>query len=252
MSQKPDVIKEVLARFLEKPTREDFRELVKNQYGEFSHLDFKSEWIDLKKLSKHILGFGNSGGGVILFGISEKADKSLYCTGLKDFLDKSQFDNSIRKFLPHDLIKLCFIQDFSFDDSEYGTLKGKKFQVLIISNEPRQIPFLSEKDGSDIRKTAIYVRRMGSTEEASYEELQELLKRRIETEGPARQATKLFQDLEELEVLYNYIYKNRDIFFAQRLMSAFPSPIKEDFSTFLVRIIKFKKRNIESQIGYDD
>ena len=60
---------EVFTEFFEQPTRSRLRELLKNNLGEFNHLDFKEQWLPKEargKLARDILGFANSGGGVMV------------------------------------------------------------------------------------------------------------------------------------------------------------------------------------------
>ena len=55
MSISPQLhIREEFFRFLEAPTRENFRELLRGHLGEFDFLDFKENWPEKSKLAKHI------------------------------------------------------------------------------------------------------------------------------------------------------------------------------------------------------
>ena len=50
--------------FFKEPTRESFRQLLQNNYGELDNFEFKKEWINKGKLSKTILAMGNSEGSI--------------------------------------------------------------------------------------------------------------------------------------------------------------------------------------------
>jgi len=78
--------KEEFARFCENPDRTKFRELLKQNTGEYNHIDFKENWLEIPKLAKHILGFGNSEGGVLIIGIKEEDSDSIIMS--IDKLDK--------------------------------------------------------------------------------------------------------------------------------------------------------------------
>jgi hypothetical protein len=54
--------KEEIARFLESPSREGLRNILKNHVGELSDLDFKENLPEPTKLAKHILAMANTWG----------------------------------------------------------------------------------------------------------------------------------------------------------------------------------------------
>jgi predicted HTH transcriptional regulator len=172
-------IKEAYAEFFENPDRIKFRDLIKENTGEYNYLDFKEIWIEDGKLAKHILGMANNEGGVIVFGVEEKTDRTLKSIGLSSLEDKTKVSQKLRKFIPE---KLMFdIHNFDYAGSEYGPIENMKFQVLIVEYTPDYIPFTSISDGSDIQKNHIYYRNVVNTEDATYEQLQDIINRRIET-----------------------------------------------------------------------
>ena len=73
----PDTYKEEFAKFCEGPDRSKFRELLKQNTGEYAYIDFKEKWLEVPKFAKHILGFANSGGGVLVIGVREENTGSL-------------------------------------------------------------------------------------------------------------------------------------------------------------------------------
>jgi len=121
---------EAFAQFFEKPTREKLRELVKQNTGETDYLDFKAEWPDLVKVSKHILALANSGGGVIAIGLNQTDEGDIEATGLAEFKDKVDVAKTTKKYIPANVH--YEVLDFSYTDSEYPSLKGKMFQVARI------------------------------------------------------------------------------------------------------------------------
>jgi len=202
-------IHETYARFFEKPSRESLRELLKGHLGEHRHCDFKESWPENGSLSKHLLGLANVGGGCLVFGVQENEDRTTTAVGLDSLKDKADVFNGIKYYLPESLMSRIEIADFSFDASEYPQIIGKEFQVLFVDGIPAQIPYVARKSGTGLREGAIYTRREGVTEEASFEEINRLIADRIARELPSTQARHLLEHLEELKILYGEIQEIR-------------------------------------------
>lgn len=181
ISQSPNTsFKEAIARFAENPTREGLRENLQSHLGENTNFDFKLTWESFPKTVKHILGFANSEGGCIIYGVSQKDDGTYEPVGLDKIVDNAVITRGVEKYLPN---KLPFkIYDFSYLESEYPKINNKKFQVLIIEDTPKRLPFISmSENDKEIRKNAIYVRKGSETREASYDDFQEIINRIVET-----------------------------------------------------------------------
>jgi hypothetical protein len=245
-------IYEEFARFFEKPTRDGFRELVRTNLGERDELDFKMDWPALSKVGRHVLGLANSGGGVLVFGIKQEDDNSLSPVGLPALRDKTEVHEGIRDYLPSGI--RWQVLDFHFTESEYGPIKGKKFQVLLVEDDPEHLPFIADADGDDIRRGAIYVRDGVATREASYDELQALINRRIETGHSTSRELAIKKHLDELEVLYGSIgryggYALGSLGSEEKMMEMLfkknPAYPREDFDFFVARMIHQKKSLIE-------
>lgn len=244
-------IHEEFARFFEKPTREGFRELVRTHFGEWDELDFKMDWPAFSKIGRHFLGFANSGGGALVFGIKQEADNSLSPVGLPTLRDKTDVHAGVQDYLPSSV--RWEMLDFHFTESEYGPIKGKKFQVLLVEDDPEHLPFIAEADGDDIRRGAIYVRDGVATREASYEELQALINRRLETGHSTSRELAIKRHMDELEVLYGSIGRFAGYALGlvadDKLMETFfkknPAYPSEDFDHFVARMIREKKSLIE-------
>lgn len=241
-------LKEEFAKFLEEPSREKFRDFLKNNLGELENYDFKETWIDWTKLARHILALSNSQGGCIILGVKQKEDGTLEPIGLQELKDKSEIKKGIAKFIPE---KLDYeIVDFSYPESEYEKIKGMKFQVVIVEDNPNYIPFICLSDGTNIRKGAIYIRNKTDSEEASYEKLQDIINRRIETSYSSKSENELEKNLAHLKVLYTMIpeYCNRFSVITPTIIRSVKNPRypEESFEDFILKMIELKKRIIES------
>lgn len=265
MSLKKKSLHEESAKFFENPTREGFRELLKNNFGELTNLEFKREWPTFPKVARHILGITNVGGGAIVVGVAELPDNTLEPIGLTTLVDKAEIEKGINKFLPEHLRSNLSILDFSYDASEYGKLVGKRFQVILIEDDPKYLPFVALASSDGIRETAIYVRRGTSTVEANHEELQRIINRRVDTGHSSQVEMDLETHIEQLNILFKHIEKHRilvknsilypmgenlvrnSLLYARETVNNKQYP-KEDFESFIVRMIEKKKKRIEAEL----
>ena len=202
----------------------------------------------------------------MVIGVRQEKDKSLESIGLKTLTDKTDVLNGIQKFLPDLLFSTLSnsILDFPFEESEYPAIKGKKFQVLFVEDDPKHIPFIPTADGEGIRKPRIYVRRGSATGEANHEELQRIINRRLETGYSSQREIDLTTHLRQLQALYRNIteYHYPHAITTQAITSML-SPLKgepklnpaypeEAYEDFVARMIKKKKRLIEVVLNVQD
>lgn len=239
-------LKEHFASFLEDPTRSGLREILQNHFGETQFLDFKVTWETPSKTAKHILGLANSRGGVIIIGVSQRADNSFDLIGLAKLADKAEVTKAIQKYLP---TKVTFeVLDFYYEESDYAKLKGKRFQILLVHDTPKYLPFISTAEGDGIRKNIIYIRRQGETAEANYDELQEVINRRIETQYSSKAEQQLEKALGELKILYNsiprYLDGNEVEYEESLYLLNNPQYPKESCERFIRKLIQRKKQQI--------
>ena len=251
--------KEEFAKFCETPDRTKFRELIKQNTGEYNHIDFKEKWIEIPVIAKHILGFANSEGGVLVFGIKEEATGSLIVQGIDKFEDKTEIKSKLQKYLPTEL--QYEIHNFEYNnDAEWGQIKNKKFQVLIVENTPQYIPFLSmSSSGEILYKNRIYYRGKTNTEEATYEELKKIINRRLDTTLSTTVEDEFKEHLTQLRMIYSFIdrYLTRAPFWMTNISALAilgstrednPKYPKEDFEEFIIKMIQRKKDIIEGLI----
>lgn len=259
----PKGIREEFAKFYEDPSRLKFRDLIRDNLGEFSYLDFKGDWPILSKVARHILGLANSDGGCIVVGVAEKEDKTLEATGIENLKDKADIYKGIQNFLPNILSDRVTVLDFVYEDSEYSKIVGKKFQVILVETDLKHLPFISVASGEGIQKNKIYVRRDTSTEEANYQELQNIINKRLETGYSSRNEIDLRTHIEELEILYGLLKSSYVIptgLLSSQLRAwgstlqdvanqykSVPNPHypAESYEGFIARIIEKKKKRIE-------
>ena len=261
----PKQLKDIVYNLLQEPTLEKFREFLHGQTGEHNSIDFKKEWITGDSLAKLMLSLANSQGGIVVFGIDEKEDKSIDICGLGSIKDDAEISNDIKKYISSDLKYV--IHNFSYDASEYQALIGKHFQMLIVDDTPEHIPFLAKRESSSLKQNMIYVRRGTSCEIADQEELQGILNRRLNYMHPLNgEPLNLTEHLSQLQVLYkniekehvyysydsiteslNAIVKNISGCIGQRKKIVEPNPLypDESFEEFVSRMIVEKKKKIE-------
>lgn len=264
-------IKDVFYReLIEEPSIEKFREFVKNNCGEFDNIDFKEKWIEKGKLSKLLLALANSQGGIIVFGLKEENDHSIIPTGLTKLKDKADINSNVAKYLPPELDYQVF--DFSFESSEYEKLNNKKFQMVVVSNTPERLPFISLAESDEIEKNIIYVRRGTKCEKATKADIDHILELRIATIYSGSSDMTLDEHLNQLKTLYNELPKKINVLvkkgepselskkltsITQGAAKAFwksvdeyeeqdnPNYPNESYEAFVLRMVNAKKLRIE-------
>jgi hypothetical protein len=250
--QKDKPWKEQLDSFLKEPTRLNLRQLIQIEAVEDNDLEFKRELLDYDVLAKHILAMANKNGGAIVFGVEEVKPNQFSSCGLSKGIDITDFDKKLSSYIP---VKLEFntIPHYFIDD-EHSGFKDKFFLVIIINNNPKYSPFIALKEGEKLRKDIIYIRRNRASEPINYEELQEILNNRIETEYSTTNERRLTEHLEELKELYNHIPQSRELLSGIGLSSTFssaqyeisrnPNYPKESYENFIGNLIEIKKEII--------
>lgn len=259
-------VHEAFSRFFENPTRESFRSLLKEHVGELRNCDFKEDWPEMGALAKHVLGIGNAGGGCLILGVKENADKTTSPEGLQQIKDKADISNGLKAYLPEPLLAAVETADFKYEASEYAALVGKLFQVIFVHARPESLPFVAQRGTTGLRAGAIYVRREGQTEEASYEEVQNLIRQKLAVAPQTEEARGIKEHLEELKVLYAEIPRNLNVpgslfepLFSKTALQfasmfageskANPNYPSEDYQAFVRRALDAKKSLIEAALG---
>lgn len=238
---------EAFTQFFERPTREKFRELVKQNIGETDYLDFKAEWPDLVKISKHVLALANSGGGALVIGMNQNAEGEIEATGLAELKDKVEVIKTTNKYIPSSVVYDIF--DFSYTDSEVESLKGKRFQVVLVEYSKTILPLLSQKDGNGIKSNVAYIRHGTESTEADHEQLEHLVNLRIESGYSSSHTLDLKEHLEQLKTLYS-ARERKDLFGGPSsaiIESFFGAPLK-DYYQFVESMITSKKLRIKKEL----
>lgn len=246
--------KEDMADFFREPNRERLREILRGHDGEYDNLDFKQEWIDHAKLAKHVLAIANSGGGVIIFGVSEGEDNTLSINGLDKLKDKA--DIAIDQYLPGDAKDIYEIEDFEYSSSDWEKLEDKLFQVLFIDDVPGLLPLVAQKSAKGrIKQNSIYVRRNTKSVEADQSDLDNLINRRVRIQLD-QESGDLREELSELQALYDFASEDKPRITSEA-GGKFPTSFKhrllpgrrQDFYRFIERKISEKEERIEERLG---
>jgi predicted HTH transcriptional regulator len=156
---------EAFAKFFEAPTRASLRDLLKNDIGETDYLDFKREWPDYPKVARHVLALGNSGGGALILGVEEDKNGVLRPVGVGSLRGKEDVYKGIKSYLPSEI--RMDVLDFSYSESEYRSIQGLSFQVMVVEYDAELVPLLASRSGTGIKENVVYVRKGTSSEEAN-------------------------------------------------------------------------------------
>lgn len=252
--------KDELYEVLREPTRENFRVLLQNHLGEEDYLDFKEKWPDKEKMIKHILAIANYGGGCIVFGVEQKEDGTFETKGLNKFKDYAELNNEVKKYIPSSL--KYYLKDFTYENSEYEAMKGKKFQILIIENNPYDLPFVCCKDGNNINDGDIYIRKGTESIKANNFDIEKMIETKMKaSKVHRRRKMYLEQHLKQLEILYSELtYTSKEggiLSIVNASMKSITGTLvtykkdcypKEDYEAFILRMLDKKKKRIEEEL----
>ena len=236
---------ETLSEFLSHPASENLGRLLESHLGESDHLDYKREWPEDQKVAKHILGFANSGGGVMIIGVEQCKDGSIAPIGLTHFRDTTTIHDGVRKFLPEELEFNVGVIDLpDSNGAKFAEIRGKKFQIVHVADRPEHLPFIAVgESGGKIHLGDVYVRSGAATRRATHTQLQKIVNRRIATGHSTGRELTLKEHLEELRVLYAEVPPVTTI--ATITMAFMMSTQEESYREFISRMIAYKKKIIE-------
>lgn len=264
MSEKKLEIKESMYRFLQEPTRENFIGLVFDGVGEQNDIDFKRTWIEEQKLAEIILGMANMGGGVIIFGVDEKDNGTIEAIGLEKIIDKEKQHSKIAKFLP-DTVEFEIL-DFDFSDETYSKIENRLYQIILITSEDRDLPYIWNKDSGENEVGCVFIRKGTKTVKANSYELSKLVDQKIKSMYTEGSKLALEEHLQQLKTLYEFVGVKEKVIhtgvlnagraLSETLQSVFknlgdiekvenPFYPEEEFEEFVANMIKMKKLKIE-------
>lgn len=258
-----DLNKDDLYKVLKEPTLENFRELLQNHMDEEDYLDFKKEWESNEKMSKHILAMANSGGGCIILGVEQNGDGSFGICGLKSLKDPAKLKEGIKGIIPDSLEYL--IKDFKYESSEYKAMENKKFQILIIKDNPKSLPYVCCKDGNDIKDGEIYIRTGTESRRANNYQIEKVIDRKLNAcKIPKNKDISLEKHLKHLKILYSELTYTTDTGWISSLAKVLTGignnkktekkelyP-KEDYDDFILKVLNKKKKRIEEELDILD
>ena len=87
--------------------------------------------------------------------------------GLEDYLSQD---------LEYDILDV-----FSSEATNYRLVQDKNFQVLLVEDKPEYLPFVSKCESNGIEKDTVYIRRGTDLVSATFEEIQDIVNRRVDT-----------------------------------------------------------------------
>jgi len=221
--------------------RDKLRELLRRQSGEYNFMDFKEAWPEKTDLARHILAFANTGSGCVIVGVAEREDKTFDVRGLEGLEDKTSLKDAVKKYVPNEV--LFEIHDFEYTESEYNSIKGKRFQALLVVHDPKQIPILSLAEGTSIKRNKIYIRANNNSTEADHQQVQGLIAKRLAAEARPPTSRDLADHIAELEALYEKTLPDIGL----NLMFA-PFHHKAEFYRFIRQLIAKKQARINQLV----
>ncbi|WP_199425723.1 AlbA family DNA-binding domain-containing protein [Thermaerobacillus caldiproteolyticus] len=228
--------------------------LIRDYYGESNELDFKETLIEKGKLAKHILAMVNSGGGTIIFGISDNNKP----VGIEDNQDITDIQKQLSSLLPEHLN--VYSQKIKYENDElYGEFSNKTFLIFHIPTQNRYIPFLAKKSSGDLKDNVIYIRKNSSTTIATNNDIENMIKKRVYEVYQDLSSLSLEEHLNQLKILYSSISKYNQVHAISAALENVANAFwltkeknkhypRESFDEFISRMINKKKKKIEKII----
>ena len=245
MKKEEKTLHENFYKFLKNPSKENLHEFLNENFGELDECDFKSEWPILTKISKIMLGIANSGGGIIVIGVTQKDDNTFDPIGIENMQDKSDIRNGIKKYIPEDL--KYDVLDIKYEDQKFSDFYGRKFQIIMIEDIATHIPFISMADGDSIKINEIYVRKGTNTEKASYIDLQKIINRRVESTYSSSNEIDLREQLNQLKILYGE-FSTLTAFGGLLSGPILTQDIRDNYKSYIKELISKKRKIIDKLI----
>lgn len=253
--------KDALYKVLDDPTLENFRILMQNHMGEEDQLDFKKQWEEDEKISKHLLAMANSGGGCIIFGVEQLENGTFKISGIDTLKDKADLKRGVKKFIP-DTLKY-HLKDFIYESSEYQKLQNKNFQILIVEDDPKNLPYICCRNGNNIKDGDIYCRQGTESRKATNYQVEQIIERKlVACKVPKNKNMDLKAHLEQLKVLYDeltYVETENtplkelsktldNIFNGKTQVKLKDNYPKESYDDFILKVLNKKKKRIEEEL----
>lgn len=220
-----------LSEILQERGRALFLELVSQPLEEENQLEFKKEWIEAQKLAKIMLGMANLGGGIIIFGVEENANKTAKLVGLSEFKDKAVFQSEVKRWLPQSMCFKLSNYDFSCDEEKSIPIPRGLYQVIFVCSEDKDLPYLLSGNTGSEQEGSIFIRRGTQTVLANREEINAMVDKKINALLNEKSNLELEEHLRQLYMLY----ENKKV----------EDPFSSSISGSLNPIVAFLKSNME-------
>ena len=177
-------------------------------------------------------------GGVICLGIKE-SDDGFIPIGLDSNRDSTDLKKKLSKYLPYNLD--YDIHPIDYEDKElWGDLRNKSFKIVTVEYTPEYIPFMPIKGSDAYKRTDIFCRKNSSTNRCEYDDLQNILNKRV---SASQNILNINQELNELEILM------KRISFPSKLFNVINNP---EFLEIINQFKEKKIKRIEKGLGIDD
>mgnify|MGYP006281516809 CR=1 FL=1 len=253
MSDNSKIFKERMSDFFSEPSSPELRQVLKDFDSEFQDLDYKEEYIDKTQLAKHIMAMMNSGGGVIVFGVTDNGEPK----GLEETKDESELQAQLNKYLPEEIEGKYYILTYNYEETEWGKLQGKSCQIILIEYDKSVLPVVNQSDAKALREGDIYTRNKSSSERATYHQVQQIIEERIAYERN-KPTEKLEEHFEELKYLYSH-YPNvpQEGSIQAQLQKSLPNIAgkkdlgRQEFLQFVQEMAEEKKEQIRELLAHN-
>jgi len=243
---------DAVKQLIDTPNSKTLETILWDYLFESDQVDFKKDYLEIDKIAKHILSLANIGGGAIILGVSEDGD-SLKLDGLEEYKDNAELDNSLKKYIPSTVKYRQSRIKFNENDKE-----EKIFSVITVQDNPMDLPYISNKNGSNINEGEVYVRSGTKSERADKDDVEQIYRRKNAAYNLVKSPEDFNNTVKKLSILYSHIPEklHEDTTFQKAIQNIFikkevpnENYPEEDLDQFLNKCIDLQKEFVLNSLG---
>jgi hypothetical protein len=137
--------------------------------------DDSEAWLNL---ARQLIAFGNSGGGIILFGLDSKNERVGLAASLTSKFDPANITQKLQRHAPKVVVPTGYVEVVQYR-KRYGVLLIAQTQSLSVFDKVGNVQVGAGRQKALFQQGVVYVRAEGTTREARQSDLDQLINDRV-------------------------------------------------------------------------